>query len=53
MTTPEKRKNQTDDDDVASAPAISKKRKRYLAWLKEDLTGEEPFEGFHFIIFVT
>ena len=53
MTTPEKRKNQTDDDDVASAPAISKKRKRDLAWLKEGLAGEEPFEGFHFIIFVT
>ena len=42
MTTPEKRKIQTNDD-VASAPAIAKKHKWDLAWLKEGLAGHQAF----------
>lgn len=45
METAEKRKIQPDEKKSKAAPAISKKRKRDLAWLKEGLSSEDPYES--------
>lgn len=44
-SSPEKRKTETEEYDVSAAPAISKKRKKDVAWVKEGMESSDPFES--------